>query len=56
MIISSLDQELAYVKSAYPTLVGFSAWAAGSFDTSYVLTLTPYSNGTDQTLWTDAGT
>ncbi|EPT01469.1 hypothetical protein FOMPIDRAFT_100175 [Fomitopsis schrenkii] len=51
---TDLASELSYVKSAYPTLVGFSAWAAGSFDTSYVLTLTPYSNGTDQTLWTDA--
>ncbi|KAH9937243.1 endoglucanase [Fomitopsis serialis] len=51
---TDLGQELAYVKSAYPTLVGFSAWSAGSFDSTYVLTLTPYSNGTDQTLWTEA--
>ncbi|EPT01475.1 hypothetical protein FOMPIDRAFT_142907 [Fomitopsis schrenkii] len=46
-----LSQELAYVKSAYPTLVGFSVWAAGSFATDYVLSMTPYTNGTDQPLW-----
>ncbi|KAH9836977.1 endoglucanase [Rhodofomes roseus] len=51
---TDLGEELSYVKSAYPTLVGFSAWSAGSFDTTYVLTLTPYSNGTDETLWTEA--
>ncbi|PCH33920.1 hypothetical protein WOLCODRAFT_177561 [Wolfiporia cocos MD-104 SS10] len=51
---TDLGQELAYVQSAYPTLVGFSVWAAGAFDTTYVLTVTPYSNGTDQTLWTEA--
>ncbi|KZT02401.1 glycoside hydrolase family 5 protein [Laetiporus sulphureus 93-53] len=51
---TDLAQELAYVESAYPTLVGFSVWAAGAFDTSYVLSVTPYSNGTDQTLWTEA--
>ncbi|EPT01473.1 hypothetical protein FOMPIDRAFT_115275 [Fomitopsis schrenkii] len=46
-----LYQELAYVKSAYPTLVGFSVWAAGSFATNYILSMTPYANGTDQPLW-----
>ncbi|KAI0734668.1 glycoside hydrolase superfamily [Fomitopsis betulina] len=46
-----LYQELAYVKSAYPTLVGFSVWAAGSFATDYILSMTPYANGTDQPLW-----
>ncbi|CCL98510.1 uncharacterized protein FIBRA_00509 [Fibroporia radiculosa] len=51
---TDVAQELSYVKSAYPTLVGFSIWAAGAFDTSYVLTVTPWSNGTDQTLWTEA--
>lgn len=49
-----LDQELAYVNSTYPALVGYSIWAAGAFDTSYVLSLTPFSNGTDQSLWTNA--
>ncbi|KZT02406.1 glycoside hydrolase family 5 protein [Laetiporus sulphureus 93-53] len=49
-----LGQELAYVKSAYPSLVGFSVWAAGSFATDYILSMTPYPNGTDQPLWIDA--
>ncbi|PCH33921.1 glycoside hydrolase family 5 protein [Wolfiporia cocos MD-104 SS10] len=49
-----LGQELAYVKSAYPNLVGFSVWAAGSFATDYILSETPYPNGTDQPLWIDA--
>ncbi|KAH9948200.1 glycoside hydrolase superfamily [Amylocystis lapponica] len=49
-----LGAELAFVKSAYPSLVGFSVWAAGAFDTSYVLGVTPDTNGTDQPIWTDA--
>ncbi|KAI8990490.1 glycoside hydrolase superfamily [Trametes punicea] len=49
-----LNNELSFVKSSFPTLVGFAAWAAGAFDTTYVLTLTPFANGTDQPLWTDA--
>ncbi|KAI0785076.1 endoglucanase [Abortiporus biennis] len=48
-----LGNELAYVKSAYPTLAGFSVWAAGAFDTTYVLTVTPNGNQ-DQPLWVDA--
>ena len=55
MLYDSLYQELAYVKSAYPTLVGFSVWAAGSFATNYILSMTPYANGTDQPLWDVAG-
>ncbi|OCH94715.1 endoglucanase [Obba rivulosa] len=51
---TDLGQELAYVSSAYPTLIGFSIWAAGAFDTTYVLTVTPNANGTDQPLWIDA--
>ncbi|KAI1789786.1 glycoside hydrolase superfamily [Ganoderma leucocontextum] len=46
--------ELSFVKNNFPTLVGFTLWAAGAFDTTYVLTLTPFVNGTDQTLWTSA--
>lgn len=53
--LQSLGQELAYVKSAFPTLAGFSIWAAGAFDTTYVLTVTPNADGSDQPLWTDAG-
>ncbi|GBE77813.1 Manganese dependent endoglucanase Eg5A [Sparassis crispa] len=49
-----LYEELAYVKSAYPNMVGFSVWAAGAFDTTYILTVTPNANGTDQPLWIDA--
>ncbi|GJE87572.1 endo-1,4-beta-glucanase [Phanerochaete sordida] len=49
-----LGNELSYVKSAYPTLAGFSVWAAGAFDTTYVLTVTPNADGTDQPLWIDA--
>ncbi|EED77764.1 candidate endoglucanase from glycoside hydrolase family GH5 [Postia placenta Mad-698-R] len=49
-----LGEELAYVKSAYPSLVGFSVWAAGAFATDYILSMTPYANGTDQPLWIDA--
>ncbi|KAH9836973.1 glycoside hydrolase superfamily [Rhodofomes roseus] len=46
-----LYQELAYIKATYPSMVGFSVWAAGSFATNYILSMTPYSNGTDQPLW-----
>ncbi|KAI9057728.1 glycoside hydrolase family 5 protein [Trametes sanguinea] len=49
-----LNNELSFVKSAFPTLAGFSVWAAGAFDTTYVLTVTPFANGTDQPLWIDA--
>jgi len=51
---TDLGQELAYVASAYPSLVGFSVWSAGSFATSYILSVTPNSNGSDQPLWVDA--
>ncbi|RPD82337.1 cellulase-domain-containing protein [Lentinus tigrinus ALCF2SS1-7] len=49
-----LANELAFVKNNFPTMVGFSVWAAGAFDTTYVLTQTPFVNGTDQALWTAA--
>lgn len=52
---TSLKAELAYVKANSNTLVGFTAWSAGSFDTKYNLTLTPNADGTDQPLWTQAG-
>ena len=51
----SLASELAFVKSNSGSIVGFTAWAAGAFDTTYVLTLTPNSDGSDQPLWTAAG-
>jgi hypothetical protein len=54
-LLISLNQELAYVKANSDTLIGFAIWAAGSFDTSYILSVTPKSNGTDQSLWSQAG-
>ncbi|KZP20628.1 glycoside hydrolase family 5 protein [Athelia psychrophila] len=49
-----LDSELAYVKANSEYIVGFTVWAAGSFDTTYNLTVTPNANGSDQPIWTDA--
>ncbi|KAH7930546.1 glycoside hydrolase family 5 protein [Leucogyrophana mollusca] len=49
-----LGQELAYIKSNLGTIVGFAVWAAGAFDPSYVLSVTPNSDGSDQPLWTQA--
>ncbi|PAV22467.1 glycoside hydrolase family 5 [Pyrrhoderma noxium] len=51
---TDLASELAFVKSNSGSIVGFTAWAAGAFDTTYVLTLTPNSDGSDQPLWTAA--
>ncbi|KAJ3785012.1 glycoside hydrolase superfamily [Lentinula aff. detonsa] len=51
---SYLKSELAYVKSNSGYIVGFTAWAAGAFDTTYALTITPNSDGSDQPIWTDA--
>lgn len=55
MNLNSLDSELAYVKANSASIAGFTIWAAGSFDTTYTLTVTPNADGTDQPLWTDAG-
>ncbi|KZP05179.1 glycoside hydrolase family 5 protein [Athelia psychrophila] len=49
-----LASELAYVKANSEYIVGFTVWAAGSFDTTYNLTVTPNTNGSDQPIWTDA--
>ena len=35
-------------------LMSHGSWAAGAFDTTYVLTVTPNADGTDQPLWIDA--
>ncbi|KAJ3800763.1 glycoside hydrolase superfamily [Lentinula aff. detonsa] len=51
---SYLKSELAYVKSNSGYIVGFTAWAAGAFDATYALTITPNSDGSDQPIWTDA--
>ncbi|KAF8958900.1 putative cellulase precursor [Flammula alnicola] len=52
--ITDLNSELAYVKANSNTIVGFTIWAAGAFDTTYVLTVTPNADGSDQPLWTQA--
>lgn len=51
----SLGQELAFVKENSDSIVGFTVWAAGAFDDTYVLTVTPNADGSDQPLWIDAG-
>lgn len=54
-ICLSLNQELAYVKANSDSIVGFTVWSAGAFDTTYVLTVTPNADGSDQALWKAAG-
>lgn len=49
-----LGSELAYVKANSQYIVGFTIWAAGAFDTTYTLTVTPNADGSDQPIWTDA--
>jgi len=51
---TDLASELAFVKANSQSIVGFTIWAAGGFATSYVLSVTPNANGTDQPLWIDA--
>lgn len=51
---SLLNQELAFVKANSGSIVGFTVWSAGAFDTTYVLTLTPNADGSDQPLWNQA--
>ncbi|KAF4605040.1 Manganese dependent endoglucanase Eg5A [Pleurotus pulmonarius] len=48
---TAVNEELAFVKSHFPTLAGFTVWSAGSFDTTYELTVTPNPDGTDQPVW-----
>ena len=52
---NSLNSELAFIKQNSDTIVGFTAWSAGAFDNTYVLSLSPNADGTDQPLFTDAG-
>lgn len=49
-----LAEELAFIKENQASITGFSIWAAGAFDTTYTLSVTPDSDGTDQPLWTIA--
>ncbi|KAF9015554.1 endoglucanase [Cyathus striatus] len=51
---TNLNAELAFVKANSDTLAGFTVWSAGAFDTTYILTLTPNADGSDQPLWTQA--
>ncbi|KAF8078793.1 endoglucanase [Lyophyllum atratum] len=51
---TNLNAELAYVKANSGTLAGFTVWSAGSFDTTYILTMTPNADGSDQPLWIQA--
>lgn len=51
---TDLNSELAFVKQNSDSIVGFTAWAAGAFDSTYVLTLSPNTDGSDQPLWTAA--
>ena len=40
--------ELAYVNANADVFYGVAGWAAGSFSTSYTLSMVPFANGTDQ--------
>lgn len=51
----SLASELSFIKTNQASIVGFAIWAAGAFDTTYTLTVTPNADGSDQPLWVDAG-
>jgi len=51
---TDLGSQLAYIKANSESIVGFAIWAAGAFDTTYILTVTPNADGTDQPLWTQA--
>ncbi|RSH84060.1 hypothetical protein EHS25_005305 [Saitozyma podzolica] len=52
--VTDLSAALDDVVSSSETITGFVIWAAGSFDTSYALSVTPNSDGTDQMIWSDA--
>jgi len=51
--IAKFKAELAYIKGA-SNIDGFTAWAAGSFDSSYLLSLTPSSSGVDNAVFVQA--
>ncbi|KAI0346528.1 glycoside hydrolase [Trametopsis cervina] len=48
------QEELRYVRDSFPVLAGYTVWSAGAFDTTYVTTVTPFANGTDQPIWNAA--
>ncbi|KAI0703463.1 glycoside hydrolase superfamily, partial [Cytidiella melzeri] len=49
------EEELRFVRDSFPVMAGYSVWSAGAFDTTYVTTVTPFANGTDQPIWINAG-
>ncbi|KZS87208.1 cellulase-domain-containing protein [Sistotremastrum niveocremeum HHB9708] len=51
---TDLNSELAFIKAHSSTTIGYAVWSAGSFATSYVLSVTPNSDGSDQPLWVQA--
>ncbi|KAF9054456.1 endoglucanase [Panaeolus papilionaceus] len=53
--VTAMGSQLAYIKSNSDVLAGFTIWSAGSFDTTYELTVTPNDDGSDQMLWAQAG-
>jgi len=51
---TALNSQLAFIKNSYPTMLGFTVWSAGSFNTEYELSVTPNADGTDNQLWIQA--
>jgi hypothetical protein len=49
-----ISAALSYLLDNSDVLLGFTAWSAGAFDTTYALNLAPNSDGSDQYLWTNA--
>jgi hypothetical protein len=49
-----ISQAMSYLSANADAVIGFTAWSAGAFDSSYELNLAPNSDGSDQYLWTNA--
>ncbi|RSH78047.1 uncharacterized protein EHS24_002502 [Apiotrichum porosum] len=52
--VSYVSEFLTYITANEDYFAGFTAWSAGAFATDYTLSLTPNSDGSDQTLFTGA--
>ncbi|KAF8434770.1 glycoside hydrolase superfamily [Boletus edulis BED1] len=50
LYVSYLSQQIAYQAANFDVILGYIGWAAGSFATNYILSETPYYNGTG---WND---
>lgn len=48
--VSYLKQQLGFMSQHSDVFLGYTAWAAGSFNSDYVLSLTPQQNGNS---WSD---